>query len=50
MPPKIKLNKILNNLYKKVASIMEDQQSAVKEEFVDQELQWKTGIKEIFTI
>lgn len=46
MLPKIKLNKILNNLYKKAASIMEDQQSAVKEEFVDQELQWKTGIKD----
>ena len=46
MPPKVKLNKILNNLYKKAASIMEDQQAAVKNEFVDQELQWKTGIKD----
>ena len=46
MPPKIKLNKILNSLYKKAASIIDDQQSAVKNEFIDQELQWKTDIKD----
>ena len=46
MPPKVKLNKILNSLYKKAASIMDNQQAAVKNEFVDQELQWKTGIKD----
>lgn len=46
MPPKIKLNKILNSLYEKAASIIDNQQPAVKNEFIDQELKWKADIKD----
>lgn len=49
MPPKIKLNKTLKNIYKNITSLIDESQinkSTAKEEFVDQELQWKTGIKD----
>ena len=46
MPPKIKLNKTLKNIYKNITSLINESQPAVKNEFVDQELQWKTDIKD----
>lgn len=46
MPPKIKLNKTLKNIYKNITPLINESQPAVKNEFVDQELKWKTDIKD----